>query len=192
MRTAGRERDDNGGGNGSDEMIQASVKCRECGGNMESFTRVIGTNRTFNGHTCPPCTRTLKAADRLMRNELENGAALIVFDDSRRGLFRLDSKDPKFSSTSERLIGPPDDVATKRHTAHAKNGTTPLYTLKYVAEWDEEKQMIPNNRAERIAMEMNIFDLDADKPILGPVMFLGPDELPLTEEEMEKFSTLVQ
>lgn len=74
--------------------------------------------------------------------------------------------------------------------AHARTRT--LYRCWFLeADKDDPKaDKKTNNRAERIAMHMKVFELNAAKPIMGDVMFTGPEYTSLHDWEFEKFAEI--
>lgn len=163
-------------------------ECQHCHGDMISYTRVRRGNKRFNGKVCPPCTRDFQLRDAKMRDELGSaGCVLVVPGNPNDPITRF-----AYGLGIGEYFEPMGDnwfPETLSHTADSRIDAVPRYEC-WVEPVDAGDQ--PNNRAERIAMSMGIFDLYADKPLNGTVVFTGPAFLPLTRVEAEQFEALAK
>lgn len=166
-----------------DEEDDDEWRCYVCGGNMESFLR---ETEDLKGCPCPPCQRGLRALDTEQRRQTNPQIGLFVPDDESL-LPQVVELGPR-KEVLTRLFGTGDDEPRPREHVWFDNDE---FRVRYVMEHldvDDVKEKFPvNNRAERIAMDMNEFNLCPIRSLRGPVLFVGPNWQSLTSKEVARF-----
>lgn len=169
-----------------------SPRCSCCGLSMKSFARTPKGRESFRSisDTCPPCTRDNHQDDVEQRRLTKDPFGLFVPADRTRPCRKISLKADKdggevaeLNEEEERGLGLP--LYTGAHTSEKTLYACGFLEADRNEDPDADKKI--NNRAERIAMCMNVFQLDASNPVMGDVIFTGPEWTSLREWEFEKF-----
>lgn len=161
---------------------EEETRCCICGGNMDSFFR---TPEGWNGSQCPPCVSEQFDLDRERRKQTNPRVGLFVPDD-RTLLPQVVEIGSDEEKDCARLFG--ETKICLVDESALEDDFCVNYDMRIIDPSHRTRNAAhDNDRATRVAMEMNAFDLDSSSRIRGPVLFTGPNWMSLTAEEVAYF-----